>query len=60
MKTYLKRFVIYCPNIDNVVNQEVSFRIVDGKEEFSATCTGIKESCFHCPIIQYNSSKIVD
>ncbi|MED4462550.1 hypothetical protein [Metabacillus fastidiosus] len=60
MDAYLKRFVVYCPNIDSEVNQEVSFRIVDGKREFYTTCTGIKEICLNCPIVQCDSSKIVD
>lgn len=58
MEEYLKRIVIYCPSIDSKVNQEFSFRIIEGKKEFSATCTGIRENCDKCPIIESNNNEI--
>ncbi|MCM3400981.1 hypothetical protein [Cytobacillus oceanisediminis] len=53
MKEYLNRFVTYCPLIKSFVNQEVSHRVKDdGEKELSATCTGIRDSCKDCFIVQ--------
>lgn len=53
MKGYLNRFVTYCPRIKGFVNQEVSYRVKDdGEKESSATCTGIRDSCKDCFIVQ--------
>lgn len=52
MKGYLNRFVTYCPQIDNFVNQEVSFKnSANGESEYSVTCTGIRDSCKDCFVI---------
>ncbi|PWW26844.1 hypothetical protein DFO73_1097 [Cytobacillus oceanisediminis] len=54
---YLKRFVTYRPQIDSFVNQEVSFKgSADGDSEYSVTCTGIKDSCKDCFIVQIGDS----
>ncbi|KAB7706280.1 hypothetical protein F9802_11950 [Bacillus aerolatus] len=58
MREYLKRVVTYCPSIEGKVNQEVSFRGVNGKKEFSATCTGIRDSCYDCFIVQSANNKM--
>lgn len=52
-----KRIVTYCPRIDSMVNQEISFRIVDGEKELSLTCTGIRESCHDCFIVQIGEER---
>jgi hypothetical protein len=45
---YLKRVVTYCSRHDSNVNQEISFREVNGTKELSLTCTRIKDSCKDC------------
>lgn len=53
MKGFLNRFVIFCPRVNCLVNQEVSYRVMDeGEIEFSATCTGIRDSCKECVIVK--------
>lgn len=53
MNGYLNRFVTYCPQIKSFVNQEVSYRSkAGGEKEYSATCTGIRDICKNCFIVQ--------
>lgn len=60
--SYLNRFITYCPQIDSFVNQEVSFKgSADGESEYTATCTGIRDSCKDCFVVQigYNERETV-
>ena len=56
MRECLKRVIAYCSWTNSKVNQEFSSRIVIDKREFSATCTGIRESCHDCFIVQNDNS----
>ncbi|KAB7709019.1 hypothetical protein F9802_02475 [Bacillus aerolatus] len=56
MEKYLRRVAAYCPDIDSMVNQEISFTEINGQKEFSATCTAIRESCHDCFIVKITNN----
>ncbi|WP_125557236.1 hypothetical protein [Salibacterium salarium] len=54
MEYTISRHSTYCHTVDRYINYEISTYVSRGNIEFSATCTGIDDTCVACPILTYN------